>query len=384
MPVSEYNLVSDISVSDRKPIKAENDGLHNISNRSVCKQNITKVSTKNVCRFTRQLSALLGAGMPLLPALSALKEQMNAEPFEVIIEEVIYKVNSGSSLASALKLFPDAFSNLFINMVAAGEASGNLESVLSHLADLLDRRVELTAKVQSAVAYPLMMSAVAVAVVVFLLSFVVPSITQIFIEMNHSLPWPTRFLISISTFTKTYLVLITVLLALTSIAITSGLRTKKAKSLADRAKLKLPLFGKLFLKLEIARLSRTLGTLLESGIGILDALEISKGVIQNTYIAGLLGHVKDQVTRGDNIANAIRKTELFPPIVFHLVATGQMSGNIEKGLIHIADLYDSEVKITTKSLCSLLEPSILILMGVVVSFIVLAILLPIFEINHTL
>jgi general secretion pathway protein F len=327
--------------------------------------------------------------MPLVPALSALVEQLRGtraqnNPLAEIMEQVANDVNSGNTLADALGKHPNVFSNLFVNMVAAGETSGTLEEVLLRLAEILEKRVHLTAKVKSAVAYPLMMIVVAVGVVVFLMSVVVPSITTIFIEMNRALPWPTRFLISTSAFIKTYLVLIAIVVCAAFFGIVAGYTTKNGRLFADRTKLKLPLFGKLFLKLEIARLTRTLGILLVSGIPILSALEIAKQVIQNSFIADALDSVKDLVSKGDNIANAIRSTGLFPPIVFHIIATGQISGDIEGGLINIADMYDDEVELTTKTLTSLLEPVILLFMGAVVGFIVLAILLPIFEINQAL
>jgi general secretion pathway protein F len=327
--------------------------------------------------------------MPLVPALSALVEQLREirsqdNPLAEIIEQVANDVNSGSTLAGALSKHPNVFSSLFVNMVAAGETSGTLEEVLLRLAEILEKRVHLAAKVKSAIAYPLMMTVVAVAVVVFLMSVVVPSITAIFIEMNRPLPWPTRLLISISAFMKTYLIVIVPVLCAVLLGIRAACRTKEGRLFVDRFKLKLPLFGKLFLKLEIARLTRTLGILLVSGVPILSALEIAKQVIQNSFIAGALDSVRDLVSRGDAIASAIRKTGLFPPIVYHIIATGQISGNVEEGLINIADMYDGEVELTTKTLTSLLEPAILLLMGAVVGFIVLAILLPIFDINQVL
>jgi general secretion pathway protein F len=299
--------------------------------------------------------------MPLVPALSALVEQLREirgreNPLADIMEQVANDVNSGSTLAGALSKHPNAFSNLFVNMVAAGETSGTLEEVLLRLAEILEKRLHLAARVKSAIAYPLMMVVVAVAVVVFLMSVVIPSITAIFIEMNRSLPWPTRFLIATSAFMKTYLKFIVPVLIV-------------VLEFADRWKLKLPLFGKLFLKAEIARLARTLGILLISGIPILSALEIAKQVIQNRVIAGAMDSVK---------------AGLFPPIVYHIIATGQISGNVEDGLINIADMYDDEVELTTKTLTSLLEPVILLFMGAVVAFIVLAVLLPIFDINQVL
>ena len=395
MRIAEYNLVSDKPVSSCRV--AENDDRADTEVKAYKRDIFKRIGTKDVCKLTRQLATLLRAGMPLVPALSALVEQLQGGPkrnklrfgsqdeqLAEIMEQVVNSVNAGSTLADALRKHPSVFSSLFVNMVAAGEASGTLEEVLQRLAEMMEKRVHLVGKVKSAIAYPLMMVVVAAGVVVFLLSFVVPSITQIFLEMNRALPWPTRLLILTSAFVKTYLVLIAIVVCVVFFGIGAWLRTKEGRIIWDRSKLKLPLFGKLFLKLEIARLTRTLGILLTSGIPILGALEIAKGVIQNSFIAGALGSVKDCISKGDTIANAMRKTGLFPPIVFHITATGQISGNVEASFIDIADMYESEVEMTTKTLTSLLEPAILLVMGAVVGFIVLAILLPIFEINQVL
>jgi len=348
-----------------------------------------RIRTRDVCSVARQLATLLRAGMPLVPALSALVEQLRAgggheNPLAVIMEDIARDVNSGSTLAKALGKHPGIFSNLVINMVAAGETSGTLEQVLLRVAEILENRVQLAAKVKAAVAYPLMMVVVSVAVVVFLMYVVVPSITEIFIEMERDLPWPTEMLIAVSGFVRTYLLFIAVAVCLAFFGLMAGYKTKAGRMFADRAKLKLPLFGNLFLKLELARLARTLGILLVSGIPILQAIETAKQVVQNRVIAGAMGSVKDMVGKGDSIANAIRKTGLFPPIVYHIITTGQMSGNLEEGLINIADMYDGEVELATKTLTSLLEPLVLLFMGAVVAFIVLAVLLPITEINQVL
>ncbi len=395
MSVVKYNLVTDKPPPVHRV--ADNDDFVDIEAETYKRDIFKKASTKDVCRLAHQLAVLLHAGMPLVSALSALVEQLREVPrrrmmrlglqgnqLAEIIEQVTNSVNGGSTLADALKKHPSIFSSLFVNMVAAGEASGTLEEVLQRLTEMMEKRVHLADKVKSAIAYPAMMAVVAAGVVVFLLSFVVPSIMQIFIEMNRALPWPTRLLISTSAFIKTYFMLIAIVVCAVFLGIVAWLRTKEGRIIWDHSKLKLPLFGKLFLKLEIARLARTLGILLVSGIPILGALEIAKGVIQNSFIAGALDPVKDWISKGDTIANAIRKTGLFPPIVFHIVATGQISGNIEAGLINIADMYESDVEMTTKTLTSLLEPAILLVMGIVVGFIVLAILLPIFEINQVL
>lgn len=356
-----------------------------------------RTRTKDVCRVARQLATLLRAGMPLVQALSALVEQLQgnsdpkmiplasqANPLADVMKDVRDNVNTGSSLSTALARHPDVFSNVFVNMVSAGETSGSLEEVLLRLVEMLEKRVHLANKVKAAVAYPVMMTVVAVLVVVFLLSFVVPSITQIFLEMDRGLPLPTRLLISTSAFMRTYFVPIIIVICAFVFGIGAWKKSTEGRVRWDRIKLRLPLFGKLFLKVETARLARTLGILLTSGIPILDALEIVKGIVQNSFIAGALDTVKDRVSKGTDIAEAVRKTALFPPIVFHIMATGQMSGNIENGLMDIADMYDGEVEMTAKTLTSLIEPAILLIMGVVVGFIVLAVLLPIFEINQAL
>ena len=381
MSVVEYNLLS-----DKKPAPTHQAADGNFcadAQQKICERDIFKrVRTKDLCILARQLATLLRAGMPLVPALLALVEQLQPNRLADIMQQVADSVNTGSTLADALKKHQDVFSTLFVNMVAAGQMSGTLEDVLLRLAEMLEKRVNLTGKVKAAVAYPAMMTVVAVGVVVFLLAFVVPGITEIFLEINRTLPWPTRLLISTSAFMKTYLLLIAIIVFAGFFGIGFWLRTKEGRLSADRWKLKLPVFGGLFLKLETARLTRTLGLLLISGIPVLRALEIAKDVVKNSFIAEALNSVKKLVSRGDNIAGAIRKTGLFAPIVFHIIATGQIGGNIEDSLIDIADMYDSEVDRDTKTLVSLLEPAILIIMGVIIGFIVLAVLLPIFEINQ--
>ncbi|MBC8473058.1 MAG: type II secretion system F family protein [Planctomycetes bacterium] len=406
MSVAEYNLQAEKSFPSSQMAQTEtNDHMSCVEARNnTCTD--TKISgkdifrrtrTRDICRIARQLATLLRAGMPLVPALSALVEQLQGSserkmislgsrenPLALVMKEVCNSVNTGSALSDALGRHPDVFSNVFVNMVAAGETSGTLEDVFLRLAEMLEKRVHLTNKVKSAIAYPLMMTVVAVTVVVFLLSFVVPSITQIFLEMDRTLPRPTRLLISTSAFMKTYFVPIVIMVCAVFFGIGAWKRTKDGRFRWDRYKLKVPLFGKLFLKVETARLARTLGILLTSGIPILSALGIVKSIVQNSFIAGALDSVKDRVSKGSDIAGAIRKTGLFPPIVIHIMATGQMSGNIENGLMDIADMYDDEVEMTAKTLTSLIEPVILLIMGAVIGFIVLAILLPIFEINQVL
>jgi len=354
------------------------------------KKNI-RVKPKDLCMTTRQLATLLRAGMPLVPALTALAEQLqqqgrstHAHPMHQIIQHLADRVNTGASLADALQEYLNIFSNLFINMVRAGQTSGTLEEVLIKLADMLEKRVRLTAKIRAALAYPALMAITAAAVVAFLMAFVVPGISKIFIDMNRQLPWPTTMLISISTFFRAYLVVIAIAVCVFIFAVVTYLKTKTGKMKWDQLKLKLPLIGDLFLKVETVRLTRTLGIMLSSGIPILDALKIVKGVIQNSFIAASLDNIKQDIGTGLSTAGAIKQTGLFPPIIYHTVAIGEMSGNMEEQLINIADDYDDQIDTMARSLTSLIEPVILLLMGLVVGFIVLAMLLPIFEINQML
>lgn len=354
-----------------------------------------RLRTKELCRLTRQLAVLLHAGMPLVPALTALAEQLQnptntpgrsrtPRPLAAVVQEIRDQVNEGGSLAQALAQHPGLFSPLVISMVSAGENSGALEEVLARVAEILEKRVQLADKVKAALAYPAMMTFVAAGVVTFLLSYVVPGITRLFVEMNRPLPVPTRLLIAVSAFTRDYLVVILAVLCVAVVTLVALARRRQGKSWLDRAVLRLPLIGPLLFRLELARLTRTLGALLQSGLPILTAMEITQRVVQNSLIAQALEQVQESVQRGSHVAEAVRATGMFPPVVYHLLATGQMSGTLEESLGQMAEMYDSEVQTTVRTLTTLLEPVILLAMGAVVAFIVLAILLPIFEINQAI
>jgi len=343
------------------------------------------VRTKDLCMVTRQLATLLRAGMPLVPALSAMLEQLQGtgpakatwrsgqeRSLAGLIRQIRDRVNAGASLSAALADCPEVFGPLFVHTVAAGEAGGTLEEVLSRLADTLERRVRLQSQLKAALAYPIMMAIVAVAVVVFLLAYVVPGLTQLFVEMNRSLPWPTRWLISISGFLKQYWIGIWVSACVLVLGLSAAIRTRQGRTLFDQMQLSLPWIGPSVVKAEIARLARTLGTLLGSGVPVLRALDIAGRTLHNGRIKQAWTEVSDAVRTGDTLAHALRKTGLFPPLVYHVVATGERSGTVEQGLVQVAEMYDSDVQNTVKALASL------------VGFMVLAILLPIFDINQAL
>ena len=395
MPVlDDRSLLDDLKL---EAIVSERQARQHLPGKKPGTDLLRRVSTRELCRIARQLSALLHAGMPLVPALSALAEQLDSpmhattgggkpskKPLAETIKRIRDDVNEGSSLANALRNHPGLFSPLFVSMVAAGESSGALEEVLARIAEILEKRVQLVGKVKAAITYPTVMALVAMAVVTFLISYVVPGITRLFVEINQELPWVTRLLIGISEFSQAYLAILAVLACAVVIGVAALHKSREGKVWADRVTLRIPLFGPLLFRLELARLTRTLGTLMKSGIPVITAMEITQRVIQNTRIADAMNDIAQSVRKGDSMADAIRGTGMFPPVVYHLIATGQISGNIEDGLIDIAQMYDEEIETTVRTLTSLLEPVILLVMGGVVAFIVLAILLPIFEINQAL
>ncbi len=351
----------------------------------------------DVYLMTRQLASLLHTGMALVPALSALAEQYRFQDqgrvrwfprspngMADLLSRLHDQVNTGQSFSQALSCYPRIFSTVYTSMVAAGEVGGNLEQTLTLLAQSLERRLYLVRKLKAAAAYPAIMSMVAVGVVVFLLAYVVPSLTRIFLELNRTLPWPTRLLISISTFLRSYLAVLLVMLFVLLAGLQALLKTVKGKQVLDRIMLRLPLAGALILKAEIARLTRTLGTLLAGGVPILQALHVTGHVTTNTIMRQAWGRIREALRHGDPLAEAIRHSQVFPPIVCHVIATCQSGDSLEEGLLDVARMYDEQVETASKTMLSLLEPIILLVMGAIIGFIVTAILLPIFEINQTL
>ena len=267
-------------------------------------------------------------------------------------------------------------------MVAAGEAGGSLEQVLAKLARMMEKRARLSAKIKAALIYPALMATVSVAVVSFIMIFVIPNIANIFLEMNHTLPRPTIILISISNFFSRNYPFIFAAVLIMSFVTAIYFKTPSGKRLWASYQLKLPLMGNFILKIETVRLADTLAISLNSGINLIDALTISKKVVQNTVIAEQMENVTADISKGQTMAEAIKKTGLFSPIFYHMIATGELSGDLEKQLAHVANKYEYEIDNMSRSITALIEPALMLVMGVVVGFMVLALLLPIFEINQ--
>jgi general secretion pathway protein F len=342
-----------------------------------------RVSANDVSIFTRQLSTLLGAGMPLVPSLSILMKQANNPLLKKSLAQIREQVNEGKSLTESMSNFPQIFPPFYLNMVRAGEASGTINLVLGRLADFSENQQTLMNKIRSALAYPLIMLFMGSAVLFLLMTFVVPKITGIFSDMHQTLPVITIIMITISNFLKSFWWLILILLAAAIAAfkyMTTG--TEAGKRMWDNAKLKIPVWGQVNRKIAIARFSRTLATLLQSGVPLLAAMEIVRNVVNNILIGEAIRKAGKDVEEGKGLSGPLTQSGIFPPLVTEMIAVGEQSGSLENMLNRIATAYETEAQADIMVMTSLLEPAMIIVMALLVAFIVFSILLPIFEMNQ--
>jgi len=335
-----------------------------------------------VCLVTRQLAVLLAAGMQLVEALSCVLDQIDHPRLTKVVFNVRERVRQGAAFADALAAHPKEFNDLYVNMVRAGEKSGALDIVLARLADYLENQARLTSRVRSASVYPTLMIVFGGLILTFLMAVVVPKIAEMFDRMNQQLPAVTNLLLGVSDFVHNQWY---ILAAVIVIAVVGGRRyihTETGRRVWHRVQLRLPVFGELTLKMAVSRFARTLGTLLEGGLSMLGALDIVKGLVRNAVIETAIDDTQEAVRTGQDLAGPLRRAEVFPPMLIHMVALGERSGQLEQMLIKVADTYDEDVDTSVDTLVSLLEPVIIIVMGFVVGFIVLAILLPIFDMSQ--
>jgi general secretion pathway protein F len=341
-----------------------------------------RVSASELALLTRQLATLLHSGVPLVEALSALIEQVEKVPLKDALTQTRDKVNEGTSLAESLRAHPKLFEPLYINMVAAGEASGTLDVVLSRLADHLDSQAALKSKVATALAYPAFMLLFSIAVMGLMMIVVVPKVSSIFEDFGQALPWNTRLLIFMSNTVVNYWWL----LILGTVAIVYGflrwLGTEKGRSTWDNRLLKMPVIGTLALMIATARFTRTLATLLSSGVSLLTALDISRNVLGNTELMRVVEDARASIREGESISAPLKRSGKFPPIVIHMIAIGERSGELEAMLTHVANAYDSQVSVRLQAMTSLLEPIMIVIMGGLNGGIAISILMPLMQINE--
>ena len=340
------------------------------------------VKPGEVSVMTRQLSTLLGAGVPLVRSLDSLITQMTNPLFKRVMAQIKESVNEGNSLAFSLSQHPKIFSNVYVNMVQSGEASGSLDVVLDRLAEFGERQQALRGRFKAALAYPIFMFFIGTIVLFVLITFIVPNITKVFTEMRQALPLPTIVLIKVGNFLFSYWWVI-VLCFLGGILILRHIKKRpRVQYLWDKLKLRVPVFGPLNQKMARARFGRTLGSLLQSGVSLITALQIVSKIVDNTLIERVIVDAVDDIEEGQSLAGSLSKSPWFPSMAIQMMSVGEQSGELEAMLHKIADTQEREVESQIIALTSMLEPIMILVMAVMVAFIVFSILLPILEMSQ--
>jgi type IV pilus assembly protein PilC len=337
------------------------------------------IKMRDIVIFTRQFSTMINAGLPLVQALDILAKQTENKTLSEVTRAVVFDVESGHTVADALAKHPNAFSDLYVNMVAAGEAGGILDTILMRLATFMEKNDALVRKVKGAMIYPGVIMSVAVIAICVLLIFVIPVFETMFGSVGLALPLPTRVVIGLSRFLKGYWWLIGGGIAGSFVMVKRYYATPGGKLLIDKAMLKVPVLGDVLRKSAVSRFTRTLGTLISSGVSILDGLEITAKTAGNRVIQDAIMASRASIAGGDTIAAPLQKSAVFPPMVISMIAVGEQTGGLDEMLSKIADFYDEEVDAAVSGLLSLLEPVMIVFLGVVVGGMIIAMYLPIFD-----
>ncbi len=335
-----------------------------------------------VAALTRQMATLIKAGIPLAEALGALVEQITNVRMKTAVGEVRTMVNEGSTLADSLARHPRMFDELYVSMVRAGEVAGNLDEVLSRLADFLEGAQKLKSKIMGAMIYPIVMLVVGVGIMTVLMIKVIPEITSMFSQSGRSLPLNTRMLIATSKFFGNYILWLIVGTAITVVGFVQWTRSKEGRPMWDRFVLKVPVLGELVRTINVGRFARTLGTMLQSGVPMLRALETARQIMGNVILQRAVEDAKKAVTEGDSLASTLKRSGQFPATMIHMTAVGEKAGQLEQMLARVAETYESEVDTKLSRFTALLEPMMLVLMGGAVAFIVFSILQPIMDLGQ--
>ncbi|MFW6134308.1 MAG: type II secretion system F family protein [Elusimicrobiota bacterium] len=338
-----------------------------------------RVKSKDLVIFSRQLSTLVSAGVPIVQGLNILVEQIQNPYFKDIVKNMREDIESGTSIADAMSKHPGAFNELFINMIKAGELGGILDVILERMADYLESTSDLKGRVRGALVYPAVVSLVAVGVTTFLMVVIIPTFANIFAEFGAELPLPTKVLIGVSDLLRKYILFLFVGGVVLVFGIKQFYKTDKGSRKIDEMLLKMPVFGELVRKVSIAKFTRTFGTLVKSGVPILEALETVAHTSGNRVVEQAVLNAKESIREGEKIAEPLGKSGVFPPMVMQMISVGEETGNLDMMLSKIADFYDSEVDVAVEGLTSMIEPIIIVIMGIVIGAIVIAMFMPIFE-----
>jgi type IV pilus assembly protein PilC len=338
-----------------------------------------KVNQRAIAIFTRQLATMIDAGLPLVQSLEILSLQQEGKLFKNIIREIREDVEGGSTFAGALKKHPATFNELYTNLVVAGEEGGILDTILTRLANYIEKSEALKKKVKSALIYPATIVGVAVIVVMILMIFVIPVFETLFKSAGQNLPLPTLIVLTLSKLIKKYVVILIPAFILLFYMARKYYQTQNGRAVIDRLILKLPVFGPLLRKIAVARFSRTLGTLVSSGVPILDGLTIVSRTAGNKTIETAILNARASIREGETIAEPLNRSKIFPPMVIQMISVGESTGALDNMLSKIAEFYEDEVDIAVANLTSLLEPFLMIFLGVVIGGVVIAMYLPIFQ-----
>jgi type IV pilus assembly protein PilC len=338
-----------------------------------------KVNQRSIAIFTRQLATMIDAGLPLVQSMESLSSQQESKVFKNILREIREDVEGGSTFAGALKKYPGTFNELYTNLVVAGEEGGILDNILNRLANYIEKSEALKKKVKSALIYPATIVGVAVVVVMILMIFVIPVFETMFKSGGQNLPLPTLIVVTISKLIKKYVIIFIPAMILLFFMLKKYYKTQNGKAVLDRLLLKLPVFGSLFKKIAVARFSRTLGTLVSSGVPILDGLSIVSRTAGNRTIETAILDARASIREGETIAEPLSRSGLFPPMVIQMISVGESTGALDSMLSKIADFFEEEVDIAVTNLTSLLEPLLMVFLGVVIGGVVIAMYLPIFQ-----
>jgi type IV pilus assembly protein PilC len=344
-----------------------------------------KITDKDIVILTRQLATMIDAGLPLVQCLDILGSQTDNKALGKIVAQVRTDVESGSTFADALKKHPKVFDNLYVNMVAAGEAGGILDTILQRLATYMEKFAKIKAQIKSAMIYPSVILTVAVAVVALLMIVVVPMLANMFAEAGQALPLPTRIVISISNFLKGWggLSILGVIIIF-FVALRQTRKTEKGLRMTDGIALKIPVAGSLIQRVAVAKFTRTLGTLLTSGVPIMEGLLIVSRTAGNKVVEESVMYTRQSVSEGKTLAEPLSKSKVFPQMVVQMIAVGEATGALDNMLNKIADFYDDEVDAAVATLTSMLEPMLMIFLGITVGFVIVAMYMPIFQMGSTI
>ncbi|MDG2303685.1 MAG: type II secretion system F family protein [Candidatus Binatia bacterium] len=342
------------------------------------------VKSKDVVIFTRQLTTMIDAGMPLVQILDILGTQTDNKVFGKQVLAVKEAVESGATLSDALRLFPKTFDELYTNMVQAGEIGGILDTILGRLSIYMEKMISLKRKIKGAMIYPATIISVAIVVTLILLVFVIPVFAELFGSFGQALPLPTQIVINISNFTVAYLHVLVAAVVITAIVIRQTYQTEKGRFMIDKFMLRLPILGEMLRKASIARFSRTLGTLVSSGVPILDALTITARTAGNKVVEKAGFMVRESISQGRTMAEPLTQSGVFPPMVCQMIGAGEMTGAIDQMLQKIADFYEEEVDNAVNNLTALMEPLVIVILGTIIGGLVIAMYLPIFQLGSLL